>query len=346
MTGDATVQREATPRVTLVVTPRERFGVARESLESIYAQSDIPFDLVYVDGKSPADLSRWIADQARARGFRHIVEDRYLSPNGARNIGLRAAATDYVVFIDNDVVCSPGWLSRLVATADESGADVVAPLTCQGLPAHNQIHQAGAIFTHDLEAFLATPPGKRIMIEEMHLQGEPVSAAPAGPVETQCCEFHCVLVRRNVFDRIGPLDEEMLATKEHVDFCLSVLASGGKVLLEPRSVVTYLFPNRARPLTSEDMPYFLVRWSDAWQRRSIDRLQQKWGLEPDQPYLAERLRHTRWRYEEGLVKPIVKKVPFTKDSRFVWRVVRKAVSTVVYARGDLLTRKAISAETR
>lgn len=337
---------QSTPRVTLVVTPRERFGVARESLASIYDTADIPFELVYVDGKSPAHLSRWIGEQALARGFRHIVEDRYLAPNVARNIGVRAARTDHVIFIDNDVVCSPGWLSRLVATADESGADVVAPLTCHGLPAHSQIHQAGATFTPDLEGFLATPPGSRILIEEMHLQGEPLAAAPAGPVETQCCEFHCVLVRRDVFDRLGPLDEEMLATKEHVDFCLSVLAAGGKVLLEPRSVVTYLFPNRARPLTAEDQPYFLVRWSEDWQRRSIDRLADKWGLDPDQPYLAERRRHTRWRYDEGVVKPIVKKVPFTAESPLVLRVVRKAVRTVVYARGDMLTRKADTAAPR
>jgi hypothetical protein len=173
----------------------------------------------------------------------------------------------------------------------------------------------------------------------MHQQGEPVSAAPAGPIDTQCCEFHCVLVRRDVFDRIGYLDEEMLATKEHVDFCMGVLAAGGRVLLEPRAVVTYLFPCRARPMTPEDTPFFMVRWSDEWQRRSIDRLAEKWGLDPDQPYLQSRRRASRWRYDEGLVKPIVKKVPFTKDSELVRKVVRKLVRKVVYARGDQLTRQ-------
>ncbi|MGL6044049.1 MAG: hypothetical protein ACRC1J_09010, partial [Sandaracinobacteroides sp.] len=62
-------------------------------------------------------------------------------------------------------------------------------------------------------------------------------------------------------------------------------------------------------------------------------------------YLAERRDHTRWRYEEALVKPLVKKVPFTKDSRLLRRIVRKAVSSYVYARGDMLTSRADSAGT-
>lgn len=325
-------------RATLIATPRERFGVARESLESIFASTEGPFDLIYVDGAGPADLGAWIGEMAVKHGFRHIRTDRFLSPNEARNIGIRAAVTDYVVFVDNDVIVSPGWLSRLVQTADESGADVVAPLTCQGLPLHREIHQAGAVVTQDLDGFLATPPGQRIMRETMHLQGQPVSAAPAQAVETQCCEFHCALARRSVFDRIGLLDEEMLATKEHVDFCLGVLSTGGKVLLEPRSIVTYLFPNRARPITPDDRAYFLVRWSDDWQLRSLNRLAEKWGLVPDQPYLSDRRSATHWRYNEGLVKPIVRQLPMVEKSDFMRKAARRVIAEAIAIRGAALTR--------
>lgn len=43
----------ATPSVTIVVVPREQFSKAEASLESIYATTPPPFDLVYVDGNSP-----------------------------------------------------------------------------------------------------------------------------------------------------------------------------------------------------------------------------------------------------------------------------------------------------
>lgn len=317
------------PRVTLVVTPRERWGVARESLESIYETADIPLDLVYVDGNSPRDLADWLDEQSKSRGFRIIRTSHHLSPNQARNLGARAASTDFVVFIDNDVLCSPGWLSRLVETASETGAEVVAPLICQGLPLHSQIHQAGASIIDDIGAFLATEPGKRIIFDRMHQQGQAIAEAPKQPVETQCCEFHCVLVRRDLFDRIGYFDEEILATKEHLDFCIGVMASGGRVLLEPRSVVTYLFPSRARPMTWRDWSFFLLRWSPDWQERSIRRITEKWGLDPDQKYLIDRRRHLKWRWEEGLVKPLVRKVPLADRSDIVKRASRKVIRKAV-----------------
>jgi GT2 family glycosyltransferase len=322
-----------TPIVTLVVTPRERWGVARESLESIYETADIPFELIYVDGNSPKTLADWLDEQSKARGFRILRTTHHLSPNQARNLGAKAASTDFVVFIDNDVLCSPGWLSRLVETAKETRAEVVAPLICQGLPLHNQIHQAGASIIADINSFLATPPGKRIVFDRMHQQGQAIDQAPKEPVETQCCEFHCVLVRRDLFDRIGYFDEEILATKEHLDFCIGVMASGGRVLLEPRSVVTYLFPSRARPMTSEDWPFFLLRWSPDWQERSIRRITEKWGLDPDQKYLADRRRHLKWRWEEGLVKPLLRKAPLADKSDFMKRASRKLIRKAVDAYG-------------
>ncbi len=39
-------------KVTIVVVPRERFSVTQRSLENVYAETDYPFTLVYVDGNS------------------------------------------------------------------------------------------------------------------------------------------------------------------------------------------------------------------------------------------------------------------------------------------------------
>jgi GT2 family glycosyltransferase len=327
-------------KVTVIVTPRERFGVARESLTSIFDHTTVPFDLIYVDAAGPKDLSAWVAGQARVRGFQHLNFSRVLTPNEARNAGLRRATTPYVVFIDNDVICSPNWLEPLIASAESTGADVVAPLTCQGLPVHTEVHQAGGLFTTDLARFFATPHGERIIEEVMHHQGQKVDDIPKEPVATQCCEFHCVLVRRSVFDRIGELDTEMLATKEHIDFCMSVLANGGTVMFEPRSVVTYLYPGRSRPIAASDWSFFLVRWSDAWQRRSFDRFRDKWGLKSDQPYFAKRARMLSWRYKEGVVKPIVMKLPGINRSPLLRKATGKLVAPFVSAAGAAMTARA------
>lgn len=131
------------PQVTIVFVPRERFSCTRESLESIYEYTEIPFKLIYVDGNSPAKVRQYLQDQAHLKDFQIIRTDYYLSPNQARNLGLAQVATKYVVFIDNDVIVSPGWLKNLVQCAEETQATVVGPLMCQNQPLHEIVHFAG-----------------------------------------------------------------------------------------------------------------------------------------------------------------------------------------------------------
>ena len=71
-------------------------------------------------------------------------------------------------------------------------------------------------------------------------------------------------------------------------------AAGGEVYLEPDSIVTYVPPP---PLTKTDLPYFLLRWSHAWNLTSVERFRAKWNLDANDPGLFELLdwlgRHRR-----------------------------------------------------
>ena len=131
------------PIITLIVVPRERFSYAQKSLDSLYDHTQIPFKLVYVDGKSPRGLRRSLEQQSIEKGFKLIRTEQYLYPNQARNIGLQYADTKYVAFVDNDVIVSPGWLRSLVQCAEETDAAIVGPLMCQHEPVHQEIHFAG-----------------------------------------------------------------------------------------------------------------------------------------------------------------------------------------------------------
>ena len=129
--------------VTIVVVPRDHFSHTRESLESIYTNTDIPFALKYVDGGSPGHVARYLRRQSEERGFELIRTDHYLPPNRARNIGAAGVEMRYIVFIDNDVVVAPGWLGPLVDCAERSGAAIVGPMNYERRPLHTIVHFAG-----------------------------------------------------------------------------------------------------------------------------------------------------------------------------------------------------------
>ena len=305
------------PQVTIVVSPRERFSCTRESLESIYEHTQEPFKLVYVDGNSPGSIKRYLQQQAQEKNFHLVRTNYYLAPNHARNIGLSHVDTKYVVFVDNDVVFSDGWLSHLIKCAEETEATVVGPLMCQKMsqdePLHEIIHFAGGeshIFC-DIK-------GRRRLREKMYLQGKRITDVGdrLKRQPTELAEFHCVLVRTAIFEQInGKLDEEMLNTKEHLDFCLGVAQLGGKIYFEPDCVVTYV---PGPPLELTDVPYYMLRWSDAWVVRSLNRLRDKWNLVEDS-YFTNRYRGLGWRRTETLIQPLVRWLTLGRMSGFLER---------------------------
>lgn len=316
-------------KATVVVVPRERFSAARESLESVLANTEPPFELVYVDGGSPRRLRRWLEAQAAEHGFQLIRRDRYLSPNEARNIGLDAVDTEFVAFLDNDVLVKRGWLQKLVECAEETGAAAVGPLTCEN--DFDTIHFAGGEVEINEER--EDEEIARHVHEKMYHPQRKLEAVSSELVrqEVQLCEFHCVMVRTDSLRAVGGFDEGMLNTREHLDFSLSLAKDGGSVWFEPESVVAYLPPP---PLRLADLPFFMLRWSDDWERRSLNHFRRKWDLVEDE-FFKRRLGRLGWRRQAMVVQRPVRKVP----PRFGKHRLERLIKSLEHRLNGLVTRR-------
>ncbi|MFH7030169.1 MAG: glycosyltransferase family 2 protein [Heteroscytonema crispum UTEX LB 1556] len=313
------------PEVTIIVAPRERFSYTKQSLESIYEHTEHPFKLIYVDGGSPSHIKKYLQAQAAEKQFQLIRTEYYLSPNHARNLGLRQVTSKYVVFIDNDVIVTPGWLKALVQCAEETKATVVSPLICQGTPVHEEVHCAGGESGVLVETKGETT--RRRIIEKIYKQGRKV--ADVRPqlqrFKTGLAEFHCMMVRTEIFQQIGLLDEGLLNTKEHLDLCILVTEAGGTVYLEPESVVTYV---PGPPLEWTDLHYYMLRWSDSWELASLQRLRDKWNLTEDE-YFKNKYNRLGWRRHMTIINPFARNLPIGNfGSRAVAKILRLADKVV------------------
>lgn len=300
----------ADPQVTIVVVPRERFSFTRESLESIYKHTESPFKLVYVDGNSPPSTRRYLEAQAREKEFQLIRTNYYLSPNHARNLGLHQVNSKYVVFIDNDVLVTTGWLDQLVQCAEETGASVISPLICIGKPEQEIIHSAGG----EAHITLNTKNGKveRRFREVMHGCNRSIASMRdrLQQQQTELAEFHCMFVRTEIFKQVGAFDEAMMNTREHLDFCMLVTQAGGTIYLEPASVVAYV---PGPPLEWTDIPFYMLRWSDAWAVASIQHFNHKWNLAGNETSKTKGST-VSFRRKSNLIKPLVPSLLFGRKS--------------------------------
>lgn len=304
------------PQVTIVVVPRERFQFTQDSLESLYENTQYPFKLIYVDNNSPKQVRDYLAAQAEEKGFELVRSQHYLSPNQARNVGLQRLKTPYVIFVDNDIMFSSGWLSALVACAQETGATVVGSLVCQYKPLHTIVHCIGGDYMAPAEYAkfsqgelgpngTLTEVGQWTIREQTYFQNCPIAEIgdQLKRQTTGFVEFHAMLVRASIFNRIGLLDEGFSCTKEYLDFCMTVTRAGGLIYFEPTSVVTFLTHPPAPRLERADLPYFMLRWSDEWERDSLLHFQTKWNL-AESSYFQKRYKKLGQRRRKEIIKPI------------------------------------------
>ena len=104
---------------SVIVPTRARARYLGAALESLVSQDAGPdrYEVVVVDdGPDPETraVTQRVAEDTRVR-VRYVEREGVPGLNSARNTGIAAAATEFVVFVDDDVEAPPGWLRALLA---------------------------------------------------------------------------------------------------------------------------------------------------------------------------------------------------------------------------------------
>ena len=189
-------------------------------------------------------------------------------------MGADGARTEWIAFVENDVVLDEGWLDTLLAAGEAHGAQSAYPVYLQDSPNGELVHGLGA----DLD--VSEAGSVRHIREHQHELNRPWRevAAAVRPVERVQSEYHAVAVRRELLERMGGLDEGLLSWFDHTDLALHHQRLGAAAWLVPEVTCRYLAPP---PVSLTDVPSFLLRWSEDWYERSLDRLCRAWDLDPD-----------------------------------------------------------------
>jgi glycosyltransferase involved in cell wall biosynthesis len=89
--------------------------VLKACLESIWANTDLPYDLMVFDNGSGPEARKYLLDLQQAGRVQYLVlSGKNLGKGGAWNVIFGAAPGDIIAFTDSDALFSPGWLSKSV----------------------------------------------------------------------------------------------------------------------------------------------------------------------------------------------------------------------------------------
>ena len=265
------------PCASVIVVTWENLALTRLCLESVLAHTpDVPFELIVVDNASTDGTQAYLQALAAAEPrVRLILNERNDGFARACNQGARAAAGDIVVFLNNDTVLSPGWLRGLVAHLQRPDVGAVNAVT-------NRIGTEAEVSerARTLGEFLDRAARRR--------------AAHAGESRTvEMLAFFCVAMRRDVWRRVGPLDESFgRGLFEDDDYSARLHDAGYRLVCAEDVLVHHLGEASFGRLVSDgtygtlfddNRRRFESKWGREWRRPSR-------GSDGDYRMLIERIR--------------------------------------------------------
>lgn len=97
----------------------QSLDVFKACLNSLWAHSDIPYDLLVFDNASCTEVRAWLNEQHEAGRIQYLVlSDKNLGKAAAWNFVFAAAPGELIAYADADIYFEKSWLSALVKVLD------------------------------------------------------------------------------------------------------------------------------------------------------------------------------------------------------------------------------------
>ena len=197
-------------------------------------KSNFEVEIIVVDNNS-TDGSQ--ITLPKEKGIKFVQNEKNLGFSGGNNRAIKYALernVDYVLILNNDTVVDENFLVYLV---NNKNADIVSPKIYfeKGFEFHKDRYkekQLGKVIWYaGGEIDWQNIMGKHIGVDEVDKSQFNKSR------EVDFATGACILVRREVFKKIGLFDEKYFLYLEDMDFCVRAKKAGFTIVYEPKAVL-------------------------------------------------------------------------------------------------------------
>jgi len=204
------------PKVSVVVVTYNNIDLTRLCLDSIEQLTDYDnLEVIVVDNNSTDGSQEYITNWASKKSeYIAILNDDNRGFSAANNQGLQVASGDYLVLLNNDTHVTPGWVRTLIGHLKRNeNIGLIGPVT-------NNIGNEAKI---DIQYN---------SMSEMLIKSAEYTRRHIGQVyNLNAAAFFCVMMAREVYEQVGPLDEVFgIGFFEDDDYCRRINQLGLEVV--------------------------------------------------------------------------------------------------------------------
>jgi GT2 family glycosyltransferase len=230
-----------------------------ECINSVNAvnKNNINLNLIVVDNNSQDDSQKKLK---KLNNIKLILNSENLGFTGGMNSGIKYALENgagRVILLNNDTYVHQDFLINL-NTASQKG-DIVAP----------KIYFAPGYEFHK-KRYKKSDLGKVIWYAGGKIDWLNVIGTHIGVDEVDSGQFNsqkeidfatgcCLLVKREVFEKIGFLDDKYFLYLEDMDFSVRAKKNGFKIIFEPKSIIWHKNASSAGGSGSPLQDYYITR---------------------------------------------------------------------------------------
>lgn len=278
MVADSDLQAVVRPRRNAAVERRRTFWVVEGSSPEILARDSVSVvvvnhntgasldtcilralqqasEVIVVDNAS-TDGSVAVQNAVKSEGrLKLALNMQNLGFSVACNMGAALASGKYLLFLNPDCRIEPGALGRMFSALEHDreigmvGGFLSNPDGSEQPGGRRAVPTPWRSF---VRAFGHSPFRDRWprLFASYDLCAQPL---PAGPVEVEAVSGACMLVRREAFEAVGPLDEGYFMHCEDLDWCMRFRQMNWKVVFVPGAKFVHYIGacSRARPVFVE-----------------------------------------------------------------------------------------------
>lgn len=271
---------DGNPLISIIIPNKDHTDDLEVCLKSLYEKSSYKnFEVIIVENNSTEKetFEYYEVLSQKHSNIKIVTWEGNFNYSAINNFGVNYAKGEYILLLNNDVeIINGSCLEEMLMFAQRKDVGAVGAKLYYS---DDTVQHAGVILGlggtagHAHKHFNRTHPG--------------YMARASIAQNLSACTAACLMMRRDVFDEVGGLDESFEVAFNDVDLCMKIRKKGYLIVFTPYAEL-YHYESKSRG--NDSTPEKLERF-----RGEIDRFKSKWQkqLDDGDPYYNPNLTLTR-----------------------------------------------------